>query len=81
MAAGQLPRPGTEYGPCADPCAHTDCAATRAMAASPCRVCGQEIGYDTGFYREDSGTLVHVSARPCCLQTGHDPRCSTGPGA
>lgn len=32
MAAAYLPPPGTEYGPCASACFHTDCAANRKMA-------------------------------------------------
>lgn len=54
MAAGALPRPGTKYGPCDAPCAHTDCASVRAQADSPCTYCGKPIGYETRFYDERS---------------------------
>ena len=52
MAAGVMPAPGTEYGPCEDECQHRDCAATRERAAFICRYCGEPIGYDTRFYIE-----------------------------
>lgn len=74
MAAGRLPAPGTEFGPCivptpdgkgSDACGHTDCAATRAEAATICRFCGKEIGYETRFYIEsDTRQLVHAD----CLE-------------
>lgn len=50
MAAISLPKPGTKYGPCAEPCQHIDCAQTRAMVAAACFICGKPIGYDTRFY-------------------------------
>jgi hypothetical protein len=68
MAAGQLSRPGTAYGPCADPCQHTDCAATRRMADSLCRLCRTAIGYETWFYQEESGGYVHAT----CLLTAQE---------
>lgn len=55
MAAATLPKPGTEYGPCAKECEHTDCAHTRRMAKSTCTICGKPIGYDTRFYRSKDG--------------------------
>lgn len=51
MAASALPAPGTEYGPCEPSCEHTDCAATRQMAARNCIGCAEKIGYDKRFYR------------------------------
>lgn len=52
MAAGMLSSPGTEYGPCENDCDHRDCAATRTMAATVCRICKVQIGYDRRFYSE-----------------------------
>jgi len=53
MAAGHLPKPGTELGPCLDEaCGHIDCAATRAMAAAVCHFCQTPIGYDRGFVHD-----------------------------
>jgi hypothetical protein len=64
MAAGYLPEPGSEWGPCVDPCSHSDCALTRADAQRSCRICAESIGYDRGYYREgnrDTGwILVHA---------------------
>jgi hypothetical protein len=59
MASIRLPFPGTEYGPCKEDCEHKDCKATKEMATTKCYICGQEIGYDTGFYRDDHG-LSHA---------------------
>lgn len=65
MAAGRLPAPGTEFGPCLEPCQHNDCAATRADAAAICRFCSKEIGYDRRFYIDsDTRSLVHAD----CLE-------------
>lgn len=50
MAAGSLASPGTEVGPCADPCEHRDCATTRRMAETACVHCSDPIGYGTSFY-------------------------------
>jgi hypothetical protein len=52
MAAGVLSKPGTNAGPCAEPCHHKDCAETRGMAAALCVYCGKPIGYDERFYQE-----------------------------
>ena len=63
MAAGRLPFPGTEFGPCVEECKHLDCAETRRMATSVCHYCQTEIGYDKRFYLED-GQFVHAA----CLE-------------
>lgn len=60
MAASKLPKPGTEYGPCADPCAHVDCLETRNMSHKQCLYCETEIGYETRFYQLETGALVHA---------------------
>lgn len=60
MAAGRLPKPGTEYGPCEGECEHVDCKATRLMAAAVCHFCEETIGYDRRFYRDEGGALVHA---------------------
>ena len=71
MAAGTLPEPGTEYGPCAEPCKHTDCAATRRTAESACRYCGDPIGYERRYYlalgaNAQTGPWEHAS----CVEAG-----------
>jgi hypothetical protein len=60
MAAGTLPSPGTEYGPCADSCQHRDCALTRSEAATGCKLCGEAIGYETRYYNDNEYGLVHA---------------------
>lgn len=67
MAAGRISAPGTETGPCLDPCGHLDCAMTRAEAAALCTRCETPIGYETRFYaarvaRADGGRdLSHAT--------------------
>ena len=60
MAASSLAKPGTKYGPCKGQCQHTDCAATREMASRNCVSCAEQIGYDTRFFREEDGSLLHM---------------------
>lgn len=62
MAASMLSKPGTNVGPCAEPCHHHDCAEMRGMAAALCVYCGKPIGYDTRFYREGhtGNSLAHA---------------------
>lgn len=57
MAAGYLPEPGKvderegwQLGPCVEPCDHTDCASTRAMADQACPHCGDPIGYEVAYF-------------------------------
>lgn len=59
VAAGALAAPGTKFGPCATECQHTDCAATREMAGTACRKCGESIGYDRRFFIEDDKQFIH----------------------
>lgn len=66
MAASTLPAPGTEYGPCLDPCLHRDCVETRRMALARCDFCGDPIGYDVRYYRTDTGNDY---AHAPCLET------------
>ena len=60
MAAGMLSKPGTEYGPCVEECAHRDCAATRAAAASDCTICAGQIGYAVRVYIVDDRRFAHA---------------------
>jgi len=59
MAAGVLSKPGTEYGPCAEPCHHIDCAGSRTIADTVCRYCDKPIGYDRRIYYDEG--YVHAS--------------------
>lgn len=66
MAAGRLPTPGSEYGPCEAACQHTDCKLTRDEAESPCSICDKAIGFDVRFYKNPDGNgLVHAQ----CLES------------
>jgi len=58
MAAGILPKPGSKYGPCLEPCQHRDCAETRREARSRCLHCGGLIGYETRFYKNADHTAT-----------------------
>lgn len=63
MAAITIPAPGTKYGPCEEPCSHTDCAESRRMAAIVCRFCDGPIGFEKRLYNDGpSGSyeLVHA---------------------
>jgi len=53
MAAGSIPRPGKNYGPCAKACDHIDCKESREMASAECPICGKTIGYEVDFYFDD----------------------------
>jgi hypothetical protein len=68
MAAGRLPKPGTEFGPCVEDCNHIDCAETRSMVAVICGHCQKSIGYETRFYKTNNHgeptALVHAN----CLE-------------
>jgi hypothetical protein len=71
MAAGRLPKPGTELGPCDWPCRHKDCVETRMMAASVCRFCSTPVGYERRFYKDDERAgYVHAS----CAEADADAR-------
>jgi hypothetical protein len=59
MAASRLPSPGTKLGPCKRKCEHRDCAETRRMSESICRICSKPIGYETRFYGDGPG-FVHA---------------------
>lgn len=59
MATITLSEPGTEYGPCVEPCDHTDCAETRSMAARICTYCKEQIGYIVPFYCDTDRQLIH----------------------
>lgn len=64
MAAVHLSPPGSQYGPCAEACGHTDCAATRAWAETPCIECREPIGYDRRFFQDEPGKPFHMACMP-----------------
>jgi hypothetical protein len=75
MAYARLPNPGTEYGPCAGQCSHTDCTQTRAMAAQLCPRCNLAIGYEQKFIRDSRDRLMHWV---CACQEAEDARATEG---
>ncbi len=75
MAAGVLSALGTEFGPCAEPCLHTDCAGTRGIAETICCFCDKPIGYDRRFYN-DAG-YVHASCLEDSIEQERADRTST----
>ncbi len=63
-----LPVPGGDVAPyttCAA-CDHAGCVKDRALAAQPCAVCGEPIGYNRRFY-EWSRTGPRPPAHEACL--------------
>lgn len=57
MAAGILPTPGSEHGPCTFKCKHLDCAETRNRAASRCIYCKKEVGFNVRVYQHGDYTV------------------------
>jgi hypothetical protein len=53
MPAIKTHRPGSEYGPCVETCAHRDCEASRKDAAITCVVCRQPLGYERYWWMVD----------------------------
>jgi hypothetical protein len=75
MAAGVLPKPGTQYGPCdaSASCGHADCAETVRESMAVCTICGRPIGYGTRFYQvrepdERVHPLTDTAGAPYWLQ-------------
>lgn len=68
MAFGMLPEPGKmgwhgerQIGPCVEGCDHPSCRKTREMSKTECEICGEPIGYETKFQRDEDGKLVHFT--------------------
>lgn len=70
MAPGKLAKPGTKYGPCAEPCNHRDCKITRRMAEMLCPHCSEPIGYEQFFYDDPDLGLVHFSCMSEMVEDG-----------
>ena len=61
MVDGIFPNPGTERGPCIDPCNHMSCKLVRGMAERTCYICEEKIGYEMKFYDDRKfKTLTHA---------------------
>lgn len=82
MAAGYLPEPGKtlpdgqQLGPCVEKCDHPYCRALRADAESFCTICGEPIGYETGFFRGLGTDLDHAR----CVYAAEDAKVASRSG-
>jgi hypothetical protein len=69
------PAPGTELGPCKEPCKHKDCEQARIDATAECYLCHKHIGYETRYYcdthYDDAGKLTArvYSHMTCALKS------------
>ncbi len=66
MAAGILPRPGSEYGPCKKACKHIDCAETRSRGESKCIYCKRKVGYNVRVYQHGEYTVHAACHEDAC---------------
>ena len=69
MAAAILSTPGTLFGPCAEPCQHSDCSSIRMIAETLCHFCEKPIGFDTRFYKDND--YVHATCLEAPLNKDH----------
>jgi hypothetical protein len=60
MAAGIAWSPGSEYGPCIDRCAHTDCSISWSEARAKCGICGVQVGFERRYYNDATYGKVHA---------------------
>jgi hypothetical protein len=67
MAWISLAKPGTEFGPCAEPCTHKDCALSRTAAEAVCPGCKEAIGYERAFVRYGEGLWHQACAEDAPL--------------
>jgi hypothetical protein len=66
VAFRSSPLPGSQFGPCAVPCIHRDCAESRRTAEAVCPGCKHEIGYQKNFATGEDGAAWHLD---CYLAT------------
>ncbi len=69
MAASFISSPGTQFGPCIEPCHHTDCHALRLVAESSCTYCHEPIGYEKRYYHlgENAVDETNIYAHAVCV--------------
>ncbi len=70
MAASILPGPGSIWGPCDEPCSHSDCGLTHEQARTECELCNEPIGFENRFYDDREHGLVHAG----CLLDRYESR-------
>lgn len=78
MAAISNPAPGTEYGPCIEPCAHGDCRNIRDEASAPCTICSEPIGYDRPFYVDRYDGPARFKHFDCAIKSRMRPKTPGG---
>ncbi len=63
MAYGYWPdlTPGAEYGPCAEPCQHRDCAQLRNPEYPKCARCKEPLKAGDRFYFDGDNKPVHAA--------------------
>lgn len=67
MAAISLAETGTEFGECAEPCNHTDCAEIRRMKTLPCTLCEEPIGTRRFYQHDSTGRWDKLDHEVCVL--------------
>lgn len=63
MPGTLIPKPGEDGGPCADLCAHVECALARLFVDGPCAICEEPLGYEWPVCMESGGTVYHEQCR------------------
>jgi hypothetical protein len=58
VAFRSIPLPGSQFGPCAVPCVHRDCAESRRIAEAICPGCKKQIGYQKNFTTAGGGAAL-----------------------
>ena len=64
LSSTQLPRPGSDVGPCLEKCEHIDCARIRRDATTECSVCGHPIGYEIPYVADAICGIAHYGCVP-----------------
>lgn len=60
MSVTTLSAPGSESGPCLNPCEHADCQQIRTTAQKSCPYCLADIGYEREIILLPDHSLVHA---------------------
>lgn len=55
-----IAEPGTQFGPCADPCDCVHCATMKQHANAECPFCDGEIGYNRPFFTDGANNCYHT---------------------
>ena len=69
---------GSEYGPCVEPCKHTDCAKNREDLLKTCEICGEIIGADVPMYFVGHAKEGKVEHLRCVMKRENARRANNG---